>query len=188
VTSIIVIETTDDQYLLCMKVGQNCIAMEMVNAMEEEEVDRYRVIAWWASGRSGLAKSGGAPNAIHFSSPPAFGGMEGRWTPEELLLCSVASCYTTTFWALAENAKFEYTDLQVEAEGAITKADVGYRFGEIFMRASLTIRRGEARDRAYGLLRQAKEMCPVSRALSVQQKFEPRVEVGSGPRFEVVHG
>ena len=159
--------------------------MRMVNAMEE--VDRYRVMAWWASARSGLAKSSCAPNAIHFSSSPAFGGMEGRWTPEELLLCSIASSYTTTFWALAECEAFEFTDLQVEAEGAITKTDEGHRIDEIFLRASLTIRRGGERERAYRLLHQSKELCLVGRALSINQKFEPRVEVG-GPRFDVVHG
>ena len=42
--------------------------------------------------------------------------MDGRWTPEDLLLCAVASCYTTTFRAVAESSKFEYKDLQVEVD------------------------------------------------------------------------
>ncbi len=82
-----------------------------------EEKHRFLVVAWWASGRTGLAKSSSAPNAIHFTSPPAFGGLEGRWTPEDLLLCAVSSCYTTTFRTLADYSKLEYTDLQVEVEG-----------------------------------------------------------------------
>ncbi|PYX61535.1 MAG: hypothetical protein DMG74_22470, partial [Acidobacteria bacterium] len=56
---------------------------------------RYRVVAWWTSGQTGIAKSDSAPNAIHFSVSPKFlRGLEGRWTPEDLLLCAVASCYT----------------------------------------------------------------------------------------------
>jgi len=62
--------------------------------MNEEHA--YRVAAWWTSGRTGLAKSDSAPNAIHFTAPTEFGGLEGRWTPEELLLAAVAGCYTTT--------------------------------------------------------------------------------------------
>ena len=104
-----------------------------------EEAHRFRVVAWWASGRTGIAKSNSAPNAIHFTSPPAFGGLEGRWTPEDLLLCAIASCYTTTFRTLAEYSKFEYTDLQVEVEGAISKAEAGYGFGEVLIRADLMI-------------------------------------------------
>lgn len=149
-----------------------------------EEVHPFRVVAWWASGQTGIAKSGSAPNAIHFTSPPAFGGLEGRWTPEDLLLCAVASCLTTTFRAVAEHSKFEYTDLQVEVEGAIGKADTGYSFGELLIRASLTIPQEEERARALKLLHKAKGLCPVSRALSVEERFEAHVQV-SEPRVEV---
>ena len=96
-----------------------------------EETHRFRVIAWWASGRTGIAKSSSAPNAIHFTAPPAFGGLDGRWTPEDLLLCAIASCYTTTFRALADKSKFEYTDLQVEVEGKISKCDTAYNLSLI---------------------------------------------------------
>jgi len=149
-----------------------------------EETHRFRVVAWWASGRTGIAKSSSAPNAIHFTSPPAFGGLDGRWTPEDLLLCAIASCYTTTFRALAENSKFEYTDLQVEVEGSIGKAEAGYCFGEILIRANLIVPQEADDSRALKLLHKAKGVCLVSRALSVQPKFEPHVQVG-GARVEV---
>ena len=148
-----------------------------------EEVHQFRVVAWWASGRTGIAKSSSAPNAIHFTSPPAFGGLDGRWTPEDLLLCAVASCYTTTFRTLAEYSKFEYTDLQVEADGVINKGASGYSFGEVSIHANLTISQEEERVQASKLLHKAKELCLVSRALSVEQKFESRVQVGE-PRVE----
>ncbi len=151
-----------------------------------EETHRFRVIAWWASGRTGIAKSSSAPNAIHFTSPPAFGGLEGRWTPEDLLFCAIASCYTTTFRALAEYSKFEYTDLQVEVEGTISKADTGYTFGEILIRANLIVPLEADEARALKLLLKAKGLCLVSRALSVEQIFEPHVQVGSS-RVEVGH-
>jgi|SRR5271166_1914560 len=149
-----------------------------------EDVHRFRVVAWWASGRTGLAKSSSAPNAIHFTSPPAFGGLEGRWTPEDLLLCAVGSCFTTTFQALAEYSKFEYTDLQVEVDSAISKADTGYSFGEVFIRANLTIPQAEEQSRGLKLLHKTKSLCLVSRALSLEQRFEPHVQVGE-PHGEV---
>ena len=148
-----------------------------------EDSLRFRVVAWWASGRTGIARSSSAPNAIHFTSPPAFGGLEGRWTPEELLLGAIASCYTTTFRVLADNSKLVYIDLQVETEGAITRADTGYNFGQVLIHANLMIRLEEDRTRAIKLLHKTKELCLVSRALSVEQKFEPLVQVGV-PRAE----
>src|SRR5208282_2376746 len=99
--------------------------------MENEH--KHRVVAWWTSGQTGLAKSDAAPNAIHFTAPPEFGGLEGRWTPEELLLASVASCYTTTVRTIAGDAKVDFTDLNVEASGVIRKAESGYLFTQIVL-------------------------------------------------------
>ena len=162
-----------------------CGTEEGENTMEE--VHRFRVVAWWASGRTGLAKSSSAPNALHFTSPPAFGGLEGRWTPEDLLLCAIASCFTTTFRTLAEYSKFVYTDLQVEVDGGISKADTGYSFGEVVIRANLEIPQEEERAKGLKLLHKAKGLCLVSRALSLEQRFEPRIHVGE-PRVEVGQG
>ena len=117
-----------------------------------ETTHKYHTLAWWTSGRTGLAKSDSAPNAIHFSAPPQFGGVEGRWTPEDLLLAALASCFTTTFRAIAGYSKFEYTDLQVEVEGTVSKAESGYSFSEIVLRPTVTIHEEEKRERALKLL------------------------------------
>jgi peroxiredoxin-like protein len=150
-----------------------------VTIMSEEHA--CRVAAWWTSGRTGLAKSDSAPNAIHFTAPAEFGGLEGRWTPEELLLASVASCYTTTLRAIAGNARFDFTDLQVEASGTVRKVDSGYSFSEIIVRPNLKIASPAERDRALELLRRAEKLCLVSRALGTNVKFEPQLEVVTPP-------
>jgi peroxiredoxin-like protein len=143
-----------------------------------ENKHQYRVVAWWTSGQTGIAKSDSAPNAIHFTAPSQFGGLEGRWTPEDLLMNALASCFTTTFHAIACYSKFEYTDLEVEAEGTVSKMDSGYCFIEIVIRPSLKIPNEEQRERAISLLHKAKELCLVSRALATPQKFEIQVEIG----------
>ena len=137
----------------------------------------YRVAAWWASGRTGLAKSDSAPNAIHFTAPTEFGGLEGRWTPEELLLAAIASCYTTTVHAIADAARFDFADLQVEASGTVRKAESGYNFSEIIVQPNLKIASVVDRECALSLLRRAEKLCLVSRAVGTTLKFEPRIEV-----------
>jgi organic hydroperoxide reductase OsmC/OhrA len=141
--------------------------------MENEHT--YRVVAWWASGKTGLAKCDSAPNALHFAAPPQFGGVEGRWSPEDLLLSPVASCFTTTFRALADYSDFHFTDLQVEVHGNVRKVDSGYAFEEVVIRPTLTIP-SDDQSRADRLLDKAKRLCLVSRALSVRQVFAPRVQ------------
>ena len=95
-----------------------------------------------------------------------------------MLLSAVASCYTTTFHALAEHSRFEYADLEVEVEGSVRKTDSGYSFNEIAIRPNLTISSDEEETRALCLLQKARTVCLIARALAVEQKFEPRVQVG----------
>ena len=142
-----------------------------------ENKHRHHVVAWWTSGLAGIAKSDLAPNAIHFTAPPEFGGLEGRWTPEDLLMAGLASCFTTTFHAIAECSKFEYTDLAVEAEGTVGKTDNGDCFSEIVIRPTLTIPNEEQREWAISLLNKAKALCLVSCAQATTQKFEARVDI-----------
>lgn len=151
------------------------LLQETKSVMSEEHA--YRVSAWWASGPTGLAKSDSAPNAIHFTAPAEFGGMEGRWTPEELLLASIASCYTTTLRAIAGPAKLNFADLQVEASGTVHKADSGWVFSEIVVRPTLKIVSDEERERALDLLQRAEKLCLVSRAIGTLLKFEPQLEI-----------
>jgi organic hydroperoxide reductase OsmC/OhrA len=143
------------------------------------EEHRYRVIAWWTSGRTGLAKSDSAPNALHFTAPPQFGGLEGRWTPEDLLLTAVASCYTSTFRVVADYSGFEYSDLQVEVEGTVHKIDSGYSFNAIVTRPSLSILHEEDSRRALQLLKKTQELCLVTRSLSVSHELDARILVGT---------
>jgi organic hydroperoxide reductase OsmC/OhrA len=141
-----------------------------------ENAHKYHVVAWWTSGRTGLAKSDLSPNAIHFTAPPQFGGLQGRWTPEDLLLAALTSCFTTTFHAIALASKFEYIDLQVEADGTVGKMDTGYGFSEIVMRPNLTILDEESRERGISLLQKTAGLCLVSRALSPAPKLEIRLD------------
>ena len=142
----------------------------------------YRVSAWWTSGRTGLAKCESSPNTIHFSEAAELGGLQGRWTPEQLLLCSLAGCFTTTFNDIARAAKFDYTDLEVEIEGTVRRSrTAGCSFNEILLRPRLTVNSEDQREAGLNLLRRTKSMCMISRAITVPQTLEPTVETGKIP-------
>jgi len=137
----------------------------------------YQVAAWWTCGRTGIAKSRSSPNAIHFTAPKNFGGLEGRWTPEELLLAAISGCFTTTFRTIVSKAESDFTDLEVEAVATMRKVDCGYIFTEIVLRPVLKIADPEQRERAIDLLNRAARLCLVSRTLDKPLRFEPEVEV-----------
>jgi len=137
----------------------------------------YRVSAWWTSGRTGLAKCESSPNTIHFSEAAELGGLQGRWTPEQLLLCALAGCFTTTFHDVARSAKFEYTDLEVEIEGSVRRSrSAGCNFNEILIRPRLKVHSDDQCEAGLNLLRRTKAVCMISRAITVPQTLEPMVE------------
>ena len=138
----------------------------------------YRVSAWWTSGRTGLAKCESSPNTIHFSEAAELGGLQGRWTPEQLLLCSLAGCFTTTFNDVARASKFEYTDLEVEIEACVRRSRTpGCNFTEILIRPRLTVASEDRREAGLALLRRTKSVCMISRAITIPQTMEPTVEI-----------
>jgi organic hydroperoxide reductase OsmC/OhrA len=142
----------------------------------------YRVSAWWTSGRTGLAKCESSPNTIHFSEAAEVGGLQGRWTPEQLLLCSLAACFTTTFHEVARAAKFEYTDMEIEVEGVVRRhRAAGCAFEEILLRPRLTVACDELREPGLALLRKAKGLCMISRAIAAPQTLDSCVDTGKVP-------
>lgn len=62
-------------------------------------------------------------------TPPEFaGGIDGQWSPEELLVSATASCYVLTVTALAAKRELPLDDVQVSATGHLSRRDDG-RFG-----------------------------------------------------------
>jgi organic hydroperoxide reductase OsmC/OhrA len=78
---------------------------------------------------------------------------------------------------VARAAKFEFTDLEVEIEGSVHRSrSTGCNFTEILMRPRLTVPSEEQREAGLNLLRKAKAVCMISRAITVPQTLEPCVE------------
>jgi len=150
---------------------------QAVELRESAPSDPYRVLACSSSGKSGSVMSDSANNSIQFTPPPRFGGAEGNWTPEDLLLAAIASCYTTSFGALAEYSQLKYFDLAVEVRGTLRKVERRYSFGEIAIRPRLILVDGKEQQRALRLLQKAAATCLVSRLLSAEPAFLPQVQI-----------
>jgi organic hydroperoxide reductase OsmC/OhrA len=122
---------------------------------------------------------GGSPEvpALVFSAPPEFKGQQGVWTPEHFFTASVATCFITTFEAIAEFSKFAFDGLAVAAEGLLGKADGGFRFTRVIVKPTLTVSREEDRERGLRLLEKAERGCLISRSLSTEITLQPTILV-----------
>src|SRR5512146_3156124 len=142
-----------------------------------ETTHLYRASAIWTMRRRGIASAEDVPRTINLSAPPEFQGEPGLWTPEHLLVASVATCFLTTFRAVAEISKLQVVRLEVYAEGVLEKQEGGFRITRVEVRPRLTIGDAADQDRAQRLLEKAERACVISRSLSSQVTMQATVEV-----------
>ncbi len=81
----------------------------------------------WLSGKRTLASVAGKPD-LEVATPPEFKGVEGVWSPEDMLVGSIASCFAVTLVAVAERRNVPLRGLDVAGSGRVTQRNDG-RFG-----------------------------------------------------------
>ena len=136
---------------------------------------RYR--ARLTGGPSAYAEltAGGVP-ALRTAPPPQLNGPGDAWSPEELLLAAVESCFLFTLRAVARLAKLEFVNLQLDTEGVVDRQDRVTRFTEIAVRATLTVPPGTARAAALEVLEKTKGVCLVSASISTPIRLEVDIQ------------
>lgn len=144
-----------------------------------ETTHLYRTNAIWTMRRRGIVSAADVPRTINFSAPPEFQGEPGLWTPEHLLVASVATCFLTTFRAIAEISRLQVVRLEIEAEGLLEKQEGGFRFTRVVIRPLLTVADAADQERAQKMLEKAERACLVSRSLSTHIELQAKVEVGA---------
>jgi organic hydroperoxide reductase OsmC/OhrA len=88
----------------------------------------FPVTVKWAGGRRTVASVPGKDD-LEVVTPPEFKhGIPGRWSPEDLLVASVATCFAVTLVAVAERRAVPLLGLEVGASGTVTRRTDG-RFG-----------------------------------------------------------
>jgi peroxiredoxin-like protein len=135
----------------------------------------YQTEVEWTGNRSGQLRS---PSriSIEVAAPPEFQGEEGTWTPEHLFVASVASCFMTTFNAIAELSKLPYVSFRCGATAKLEKVEGrGYLITSIELRPRLVIRTEEHRERAVRILEKAEKNCLISNSINSRVTLEPVV-------------
>jgi len=128
---------------------------------------QFPVSVRWRGGRVANADAEGK-DRLQLAIPPEFrSGLDGYWTPEELLVTSVASCFALTLAALAARREAPLIDATVTATGHMSRRDDGsFGFTVIEADAALeTIPGGE--EAVMDAARDAERHCLISRALDV---------------------
>lgn len=141
--------------------------------------DRYRYFlnVEWTRNRSGVAEADHVVQRVDFSAPVEFQGEEDKWTPEHFFLAALASCFVTTFSAIAEFSKFPISQLTVTASGTLEKMEGGMRMTEVELRPVLKIEDESQRPKAMRLLERAENGCFITRSVTSKVTVLAEVEL-----------
>ncbi|MCE3286582.1 MAG: putative Peroxiredoxin OsmC [Gaiellaceae bacterium] len=92
------------------------------------KVHRYGVRTRY-QGAQGLSLEAPGKPVLRIANPPEFrNGLEGVWSPEELLTGALAACFERTVVAIAEAQGMPLGALRVDATGHVQRKDDRYRF------------------------------------------------------------
>lgn len=146
----------------------------------------YHVNVAWDSDRKGMMcspelKEEGAPTAcIEVATPPEFPkGIPGIWSPEHLFTASVSSCFMTTFLAVAENSRLEFSSFSCKSKGKLDKIDGKLRMTEVQLEPVVTILKQEDHDKAMKVLKKSESACLITNSINSTVMMTPTIIVGS---------
>lgn len=101
-------------------------------------------------------------------APPEFGGPGGVWSPETMLVGSVANCLILTFRAVARGSRFEWNSMSVEVDGKLDRVDNETQFTDFFIKAELHVPAGSNLKKAEHIVHRSEAVCLVTNSLTGQ--------------------
>jgi len=135
-----------------------------------------------------VAASAGAESIITLTSPgladlaseppPQFGGPGKLWSPEHLVVASVADCFILTFRAVARGSRFTWQALTCQATGILDRVDGKLRFTRFDLLATLTVPAGTDPDKAVRLLEKSEAGCLITNSMTSEIHLQCRVDAG----------
>lgn len=136
----------------------------------------FNVNLKWVADRIGEVSSPELLDAIDVATPPQFPkGVDGVWSPEHFFTAAVNSCFMTTFLAVAENSKLEFTTFSCESEGILDKVDGKYIMTEIILKPHLKIINEADAEKAERILHKSESACLISNSIKSQVTLQPTI-------------
>ena len=136
----------------------------------------YDVNVNWDKERIGTLSSKVLNNSIEVATPPEFAkGIAGIWSPEHLLVAAVNSCLMTTFLAIAENSRLEFSTFSSAAIGKLEMIEGKYMITEITLKPVVKIINAEDHEKAMKILQKSEAACLISNSIKSRIILEAEV-------------
>ena len=142
----------------------------------------YNVDVNWSKDRKGVMCSPElnreANICLEVATPPEFPkGIPGIWSPEHLFTASVSSCLMTTFLAIAENSKLEFSTFSCKSKGTLERVEGKFVMSEILLEPSVTISDEKDREKTERILQKSEAACLISNSIKSKITMVPTILV-----------
>jgi peroxiredoxin-like protein len=134
----------------------------------------YRIDLTAEAARPCTASGASLPDLL-LAPPKEYDGPGDTWSPEHLLLASVAACFVFTFRAVARARRIDVTDVTVTATGTVSRQNGVTRFTEIVVRPRVAAASGTDRSRLLQAIAKAEDNCLISNSLATPVRVEPEL-------------
>ncbi len=138
----------------------------------------YQVKLNWIEDRKGTIQSDVLNSKIEVVTPPEFPkGIPGFWSPEHLFVASINSCFMTTFLAVAENSKLDFTHFECNAVGTLDRVEGKFCITEITLSPVLTIIDETLKDKGTRVMEMSEKACLISNSITSKVILLPEVRI-----------
>lgn len=124
-----------------------------------------------------LSSTDQAPE-LKVGPPPQFGGDGTVWSPEGLLLSSLAECLRLSFVAIARANGFQFSEYESTIQGTLDRIDRKTSFTQAKIEVSLSC---SDKDKAQKLLEKAEQSCLISNSVNFPLSLTMKIEDESKP-------
>ncbi|MFI6513178.1 OsmC family protein [Streptosporangium sp. NPDC050855] len=116
---------------------------------------------------------------IAASSDPAFRGDPARWSPEELLVASVAQCHMLWYLHLCAAGGVTVVEYEDRAHGVMTmdESGGGGRITEVVLRPEVTVADPSMTEKARALHGEIHALCFIARSVNFPITHLPSIRV-----------
>ena len=131
---------------------------------------------YWTGDKVGIVGSASL-KSLPVSTSPEFGGPEGQWGAEHLLLSSIISCFMSTYLSFVNKMKIENTGFECTATGQVEMIDGKYKFTYIHIYPKAFVGNDADVERAKVAMEKAKKYCLISNSVNAEIVQHPEVAV-----------
>lgn len=131
----------------------------------------------WLEDKSGIVSLYSGKKSFTVSTSPEFGGPEGDWSPEQLFLSSITSCFMSTYRVFVDKMKFENTGFECTATGQVELVDGKYKFTFIHIYPKAFVGHEHDVEKARIAMEKAKKYCLISNSINAEIVQHPEVVI-----------